>query len=115
MIVQPSTMQRVAQAVNATSATDAPVRQLHAPDKPGEASYAAAQFATVIQMNLVIAASPTAELPARIDALEKLFTAWPALCREIARLSDVAPNSAAAGRRLAADLRDFTENQGASQ
>lgn len=115
MIVQPSAMQRVAQAVNETPVAERRAIQLHAPDKPGEASYAASQFATVVQMNLVIAASPTAELPARLDALEKLFTAWPALCREIARLSEVAPKSASEGRRRADDLRDFIEMNDSSR
>jgi hypothetical protein len=112
MIVQPSAMQRVAQAVNETPASEAPPIQLHAPDKPGEAAYAASQFAYSVFVNLMIAASPTAEHPARIEATTKVFTAWLGLCREIAGLSEVAPNSAAEGRRRAADLRDFVENKG---
>jgi hypothetical protein len=114
MIVQPSAMQRVAQAVDGAPAADAPAVQLHAPDKPGEAAYAASQLAHPVFVNLMVAASPTAELPARIEALERVFTAWPGLCREIARLSEVAPNSAAEGRRRAADLRDFIENKGST-
>lgn len=110
MIVQPSTMQRVA-AVVQPPPSSARIPPLHAADKPGEIAHAASGFATVVQMNLVIAHSPAVELPARIAALEKLFTAWPALCREMAKLSEVAPNSAAVGRRRAADLRDFIETR----
>lgn len=114
MIVQPSAMQQVAAAVLEPAAAPPAAPQLHAADRPGEAAHAASLFATVVQMNLMIAASPTVELPARIAALEKLFTAWPALCREMAKLSDVAPKSAAAGRARAADLRDIAERQSES-
>lgn len=84
---------------------------LHAPDAPGEAAHAAAMFASVLAFNLLAAASPTVSMEQRLAALERLFTCWPPLCREMKRLEDAAPQRSAAGYALAALLADFADSK----
>lgn len=108
MIVQPSAIQRVAQAVSRAPAKREPIK-LYAPDRVGEAARSAALFADAVTYGLLAASSPTLDPEARRLALEKLFAAWPSLCRTMAELESAAPRSAAAGAEIAAKLRDVAE------
>lgn len=84
---------------------------LHAPDKPGILAHKASQFGNILQFNLLAASSPTLELEKRLEALERIFTIWPSLCRSMNELEQAAPRCAQAGQDNAgilADIRDRT-------
>jgi len=83
--------------------------QLHAPDKPGSIAHKASQFGNVLQFNLLAASSPTLDLAKRMEALERIFTVWPSLCRAMTELERVAPNCAQAGQVNAEVLKDIRE------
>lgn len=81
--------------------------QLHAPDAAGQAAHKASQFGHVVQHNLMAAASPTLTTAKRLEAMERLFTAWPLLCREMAALEALAPRTSAAGYENANALQEM--------
>lgn len=85
--------------------------QLHAPDHAGQVAHEAAMFADAVTYGLLAASSPTLDPGARRKALERLFSAWPSLCRVMAELEAAAPRSAAVGAENAARLRDVAERQ----
>jgi hypothetical protein len=108
MIVQPSAMQRVAASVSPPETARIPIK-LHAPDPVGDAAHDAAMVADAVTYGLLAASSPSLPLDARRTALEKLFAAWPSLCRTMADLEAAAPRSAAIGAEIAAKLRDHVD------
>ncbi len=89
--------------------------QPHAPDRVGELAQDASAFASVVAFNLLAAKSAYVPADKRKEAMERLFFAWPALCKRMAALERAAPNSARAGAEQAARVQDFIERRDAER
>jgi hypothetical protein len=65
----------------------------------------AVPFADALARQLLVTSGPHAA-PVRLEAMEKVFSAWPVLCRLMSDLEVLAPDSAAAGLARARELRE---------
>lgn len=72
-----------------------------------------ASFAQSVTTSALSAGIHDATREQKIADLTKLFAAWPKLCRAMARLEEVAPNAARAGREMDDRLTDHIETKAA--
>lgn len=70
----------------------------------------AAGFAQVMAFNLLAMRCPYVDQKGRLEASERAFQIWAALCRRMSDLEAACPATAATGYAQAQRLRDFAED-----
>ena len=78
---------------------------------PEEAARDAAIFADAVCRHLLGASSAFASRAERIACMVAVFRAWPALCRRMVELEQLAPNCREQGYEEAAKLLEFVEGR----
>lgn len=81
----------------------------------GKAAHDAALIAHLFQYRLLAASSPHLDRDRRARELEQVLTQWPAICRAMAKLSEIAPNTARKAQHRADQTQDFIANRSAEQ
>lgn len=104
MIVTPSNMKRLAEQVTPPAGEAVPGGTR---DAPGKIALDASHFGHVLQWNLLVMASKTAEPQARLEAAERVFQVWRPLCVLMSQLEGVCPNASEAGYGQAAALAEI--------
>ncbi len=104
MIVQPSNMKRLAQTLPPTQLVA--TRAAHPAQRMAlEASH----FGHVLQHNLLVLGSRSANPQAKLEAAERVFQVWSPLCALMAELEAACPNASERGYTQAAILREVAE------